>query len=123
MNLLSVATTLTVLVFALFIVLGVRAMRSPEHAARAFGLPLDRARGEFVRVYASRNLAIVATGVALVATGERRALAVLLTAVCALPVFDGLLLLRQRMDSPPYGRHAVALGLLGTCTGLWWLVA
>jgi hypothetical protein len=105
-------TIITAVLLLLFCMLGVRAVGRPAAAATAFGLP--DAPGNYVRVYGSRNLALALAAGALLALGDARALAVLLTAAAALPLFDMAMLRAVAV------RHVMALVVLSSAAGLWW---
>jgi hypothetical protein len=104
------ATAFTCLLVLVFLARSVRAIRQPAAAAEGFGVPPT----EFVPIYGSRNLALGAAALALLALHELRGLAVLLTCVAPLTLFD---LSRSRHKA----RHAVALVLLTTAAALWWV--
>jgi hypothetical protein len=104
-----VAAALTCLLCLVFLALSVRAIRQPAAAAEGFGVPA----AEFVPIYGSRNLALAAAVLALLALRELRGVAVVLSCAAPLTLFD---LSRSRHKA----RHAAALVLLTAAAALWW---
>jgi hypothetical protein len=113
------ALPLTLLLLAVFLALAIRAIRTPLSAARGFGIPSPRPE-TFVRVYGSRNLAIASACGVLLALGDHRAVAVVLTCATPLTLFDLFLVNREGVARAGV-RHVVALALLGCAATLWWL--
>jgi hypothetical protein len=105
----------TLLLLVLFGALAVRAIGDPPAAANGFGLPLGSS--EYLRIYGSRNLALAVAAVALLALGETRALAIVLTCAAALPIFDMAIL---GAASP---RHLASLVLVASAAALQWRIA
>lgn len=105
----------TVVLLLLFLLQGVRAIGQPRVMAARFGLPLPQGdAGAFVRVYASRNLAIVAAASVLLALRDARGVAIVLTCAVPLTFFDMAMVGRAARV------HVVALVLLASACGLWW---
>jgi hypothetical protein len=94
----------------------------PVKASAAYGMPVNDAAGVlFYRVFASRNLAIIAASVIFLVVREWRALATLVSLTFTLAAFDaGILWSAHR--TPP-GFHFVALGLIALASALLWRVA
>jgi hypothetical protein len=106
------STVWSLLLMVLFGALALRAIGDPPAAANGFGLPLGSS--EYVRIYGSRNLALAIAAVTLLALGETRALAIVLSCAAALPIFDMAIL---GAASP---RHLAALVLVGSAAALQW---
>jgi hypothetical protein len=113
------AIVLTVLLLLGFAVLSLRGFIDPQAASARFGAPVSDAPGAlFYRVYLSRNLVIGVSGAIFLLSRQWSALAVLLTAAAALPLFDMSVLLLNGVTPPPI--HPVALALLGITAALLW---
>jgi hypothetical protein len=101
------------------VVLSLRGFVDPQAASARFGAPASDAPGAlFYRVYLSRNLVIAVSGAIFLLSRQWTALAVLLTAAAALPLFDMSVLLLNGVTPPPV--HPVALALLGITAALLW---
>ena len=111
-----VAVSLFLLVLAVVSVLGIL---DPHKASIGFGMPTSDAAGNlFYRVFASRNLALVATGTTFLLARFLPPLAILVTFTTPLAVSDMTLLLQSGI-SPP-GFHVIALLLLVASAVLLW---
>lgn len=111
----GVALALTVLVL-----LAVRGIVDPRAAALAFGVAAgDDSAAFYQAVYRSRNLVLALTGFAFLFSSMWRALAILLTASVALPVYDIVAL--ALVDAPISLVHPITLGVLLTLASLLWL--
>jgi Domain of unknown function (DUF4267) len=113
------AIVLTSLLLLGFAALSLRGFIDPQTASARFGAPVSDAPGAlFYQVYLSRNLVIAVSGGIFLLSRQWSALAVLLTAAAALPVFDMSVLLLNGVTPPPI--HPVALALLGITAALLW---
>jgi hypothetical protein len=113
------AIALTSLLLLGFAVVSLRGMVVPQPASARFGMPVSDAAGAlFYRVYLSRNLVIVASGAVFLLSRQWTALAILLTATAALPLFDMSVLLLNGVTPPVF--HPVALALLALAAALLW---
>jgi hypothetical protein len=113
------AIVLTSLLLLGFVILSLRGFVDPHTASARFGAPVSDAPGAlFYRVYLSRNLVIAVSGLIFLLSRQWTALAVLLTAAAALPLFDMSVLLLNGVTPPPV--HPVALALLGITAALLW---
>ena len=113
------AIVLTSLLLLGFAVLSLRGLIDPQQASSRFGSQISDAAGAlFYRVYLSRNLVIVATGVVFLLTRQWTPLAVLLTATAALPMFDMSVLWLNGITPPAF--HPAALVLIAITAALVW---
>jgi Domain of unknown function (DUF4267) len=113
------AIALTSLLLIGFAVLSLRGLIDPQTASARFGAPVSDAAGAlFYRVYLSRNLVVAVSGAIFLLSRQWTALAVLLTAAAAMPLFDMSVLLLNGVTPPPV--HPVALTLLGITAALLW---
>jgi hypothetical protein len=113
------AIALTSLLLIGFAVLSLRGLIDPQTASARFGAPVSDAAGTlFYRVYLSRNLVVAVSGAIFLLSRQWTALAVLLTAAAAMPLFDMSVLLLNGVTPPPV--HPVALTLLGITAALLW---
>ena len=113
------AIVLTSLLLLGFAALSLRGFIAPQPASARFGLPVSDAAGTlFYRVYLSRNLVIVVSGAIFLLSRQWTALAVLLTATAALPVFDMSFLSLSGVTPSVF--HPIALVLILLSAGLMW---
>jgi Domain of unknown function (DUF4267) len=113
------ATALTVLLLLGFAALSLRGLIDPQSASARFGTAVSDSAGTlFYRVYLSRNLVIVAAGAIFLLTRHWTALAVLLTATAALPLFD-MAVLSQSGVTPPFF-HPAAFAVIAVAAALVW---
>ena len=113
------AVVLTSLLLLAFAVLSFRGLIDPQQASAWFGAPVsDGAGALFYRVYLSRNLVIVASGVIFLLARQWTPLAILVTITAALPVFDMSVLALN--GTPPPAFHPVALALIALTAALLW---
>jgi hypothetical protein len=111
-------------VFAVLLLLGFLAvslvgLNGPEGASARFGLPIHDAAGAmYYRVYASRNLVLVAAAVIFLLLRRWTPLAVLVSLSAALPLFDMSVLTLNGVRPPPV--HFVALALIAVTAALIW---
>jgi hypothetical protein len=116
-----VLTSLFLFVLAIVSLLG---MIDPQKASVGYGMPVSDAAGAlFYRVFASRNLVIVASGVMFLLLRQWTPLAVLVTLTSTLAVFDMTALSLDGVTPPAF--HAVTLiVILVTAALLWrWVLA
>ena len=78
----------------------------------------DAAGTLFYRVYLSRNLVIVASGAIFLLSRQWTALAILMTVIATLPLFDMSVLSLNGVTPPAF--HPAALGLLAVTAALLW---
>jgi hypothetical protein len=106
-----------------FLVISCRALIVPVAAAARYGVPIGDATGAaaaFVRVYASRNLALVFVGGALFLNRAWRPLAVLFSAAALLPAFDVWVVRTHGAADAGIRLHVVSGILLAGAAGLLW---
>jgi hypothetical protein len=117
----GVAVGLSVLLLVGFALISFRGLLGPEAASTRFGMPaVDAAGILFYRVYLSRNLVIVASGLSFLVLGQKRALALLMTFAAFLPVFDGSILLSQLGGAAHLTIHIVSFVLLALAAAALW---
>jgi hypothetical protein len=111
-----VLTSVFLLVLAVVSLLG---MVDPHKASVGYGMPVSDAAGAlFYRVFASRNLVIVASGVVFLLLRQWTPLAILVSLTSTLAVFDMAVLSLGGVTPPAF--HAVTLVvILVTATLLW----
>src|SRR6185295_12618379 len=83
----------------------------PAKASAAYGLAIgdDAAGALFYRVFASRNLLIVAAAAVFLVTRQWRALAILVSLTSALAIFDVGILWSADRTPPPFHYGALVL--------------
>ena len=111
-----------VLVAFFLIVLGIVStlgMLDPAKASAGYGMPVSDAAGAlFYRVFASRNLVLVATGAIFLLLRLWKPLAILVTLTATLAIFDMSVLAREGVTPPSF--HAITLVfILVTAAALW----
>jgi hypothetical protein len=105
-----------------FVVFGIRGIYDPTAASMRFGLPADDpAEMFYYRVYLARNLVIELAGLALLALKQWRSVAILLTTAIALPIFDAVLLYRERGPEADLTVHIVTSVIVAIAAGLMWI--
>jgi hypothetical protein len=94
-------------------------MLDPQKASAGYGMPVTDAAGAlFYRVFASRNLVLVATGAVFLLLRLWKPLAILVTLTATLAAFDMAVLSSAGMTPPAF--HAIALVfILVTAAALW----
>jgi hypothetical protein len=97
------ALTALIGVFSLF--LAARALLQPQPAAAGFGVTPIPGLRPYMAIKGSRDLAVGALLLALVATADFRAVGVAVLAATAIPLVDGTIVLRTG------GPRAVAVGV------------
>lgn len=118
----NVGVGFAVLLTVAFIFFGIRGIYDPSAASMRFGLPADDAAEMFYyRVYLARNLVIVLAGLALLALKKWSSVAILLTAALALPIFDAVLLYRERGPEAGLTVHIVTGVIVAIAASLMWL--
>lgn len=91
----------------------------PEKASIGYGMPVTDAAGAlFYRVFASRNLVIVAAGAIFLLLRLWKPLAILVTLTSALAVFDMGVLTAYGRTPPAF--HAVTFVLIVVTAALLW---
>lgn len=114
------APVLAGLLLAGFTFLAIRGLIDPAAGSTRFGLVADDAAARlFYRVYLSRNLVIIAAGLAFLLTGMWRALAILCTAAIFLPAFDHVVLQGSGVVPPAF--HLATLVVVSLIAAVLWL--
>ena len=120
----NVGVVFAVILTLAFVVFGVRGIYDPTAASMRFGLPADDpAEMFYYRVYLARNLVIVLAGLTLLALRQWKSVAGLLTAALALPIFDAVLLYRERGPDAGLTVHIVTGVIVATAAFLMWIKA
>jgi len=105
-----------------FVVFGIRGIYDPTAASMRFGLPADDpAEMFYYRVYLARNLVIVLAGLVLLALKQWRSVAILLTTALVLPIFDAVLLYRERGPEAGLTVHIITGVIVAIAAGLVWM--
>jgi hypothetical protein len=111
-----VLTSLFLLLLAIASILGIL---DPAKASIGYGMPTSDAAGAlFYRVFASRNLVIVAAGLAFLLLRLWTPLAILVTLTAALAIFDMAVLSTSGVTPPAF--HAVTLAFIVITSALLW---
>jgi hypothetical protein len=111
-----VLTSLFLLVLSIVSLLG---LIDPQKASVGYGMPvLDAAGALFYRVFVSRNLVIVASGVVFLLLRQWTPLAVLVTLTSTLAIFDMTVLSLDGVTPPAF--HAVTLIIILVTAALLW---
>ncbi len=94
-------------------------MLDPQKASAGYGMPVTDAAGAlFYRVFASRNLVLVATGAVFLLLRLWKPLAILVTLTATLAAFDMAVLTSAGKAPPSF--HAITLVfILVTAAALW----
>jgi len=91
----------------------------PQNASVSFGMPVSDAAGAlFYRVFASRNLVIVASCLAFLVSRQWKPLAIVVTLTSALAAFDMTVLTFDGRSPPTF--HSVTLVLIIVTSALLW---
>src|SRR5579862_5018976 len=115
---------LAIVVFGLFAFLAVRGIYAPESASRRFGIAISGPDGAaFFRVFLSRNLVIVVTATIFLVFRLWRPLAILMTVVVALPLFDMTLLFIEQGQQAPWSFHFATACIVAVLAALLWMRA
>ena len=118
----NVGVGLAIVLTLAFVVFGIRGIYDPTAASMRFGLTADDpAEMFYYRVYLARNLVIVLAGLALLAIRQWKAVAILLTAAFALPIFDAILLHRERGPEAGLTIHIVTGVIVAIAAFLMWM--
>ena len=118
----NVGVGFAVLLIVAFVFFGIRGIMDPTAASMRFGLPADDpAEMFYYRVYLARNLVIVLAGLALWASRQWKSVAILLTAALALPIFDAVLLYRERGPEAGLTVHIVTGVIVAIAASLMWI--
>ena len=119
----SAARWLAGIVSVAILLLGVRAFLDPVAASAGFGLPMQSdAETTFVRVYGARNALLGAVGLAFVALGMIRSLALLFTLATVLPLLDAVVIVSRIGLGHELVRHAAILLVLALVSVALWRV-
>ena len=117
----NVGVGFAVVLILAFVVFGVRGIYDPTAASMRFGLSADEpAEMFYYRVYLARNLVIVLAGLTMLALQQWKSVAILLTAALVLPVFDAILLYRERGPEAGLTVHVVTGVIVAIAAGLMW---
>lgn len=112
---------LTAIVLLGFGFIAIRGLLGPGPGSARFGMQVTDAAGAlFYRVYLSRNLVIVVTGLTFLVLRKWRAMAILTTATLILPAFDIWVLNNEFGDAAPLTFHIATLAVVSLLAGLWW---
>ncbi|MEQ1763322.1 MAG: DUF4267 domain-containing protein [Pyrinomonadaceae bacterium] len=118
----NVGVGFAVVLILAFVVFGIRGIYDPTAASMRFGLPADDADEMFYyRVYLARNLVIVLAGLVLLALRQWKSVAILLTTALALPIFDAVLLYRERGPEAGLTVHIVTGVIVAIAAFLMWM--
>jgi Domain of unknown function (DUF4267) len=118
----NIGVGFAVVLILAFVVFGIRGIYDPTAASMRFGLPADDpAEMFYYRVYLARNLVIVLAGLALLALKQWRSVAILLTTALALPIFDAILLYRERGPEAGLTVHIVTGVIVAIAASLMWI--
>ena len=114
----------TILFLLAFSVYSVRGLLVPEIVSARFGAPVsDGTATLFFRVYLSRNIVLILLGLTFLKLDARKPLAVLMSLIAGLPVFDASVLLAQFGSEARLNFHVTAFVVLAVTSGLLWLRA
>lgn len=92
----SLSTVLAVIVALGIIFIGIREFFYPGVAAAGFGVPLlDPRDGDLLAIKGARDVTSGILVLALLALGQRRALAYAMAILTLIPIFDGLIVLKH----------------------------
>ena len=118
----NVGVGFAALLIVAFVFFGIRGIMDPTAASMRFGLPADDpAEMFYYRVYLARNLVIVLAGLVLLASKQWKSVAIVLTAALALPIFDAVLLYRERGPEANLTIHVVTGLIVAIAASLMWL--
>jgi Domain of unknown function (DUF4267) len=111
------AVVLTILFLGALAVASILGLLDPHKASIGYGMPTSDAAGAlFYRVFASRNLVLVAAGAIFLILRLWRPLAILVGLTSALAVFDMAVLSSEGVSPPAF--HAVTLVVILATTAL-----
>ena len=118
----NVGVGFAALLIVAFVFFGIRGIYDPTAASMRFGLPADDpAEMFYYRVYLARNLVIVLAGLVLLASRQWKSVAIVLTSALALPIFDAVLLHRERGPEAGLTVHIVTGVIVAIAATLMWL--
>lgn len=118
----NVGVGFAALLIVAFVFFGIRGIYDPTAASMRFGLPADDpAEMFYYRVYLARNLVIVLAGLVLLASRQWKSVAIVLTSALALPIFDAVLLYRERGPEVGLTVHIVTGVIVAIAATLMWL--
>ena len=116
----NVGVGFAALLIVAFVFFGIRGIYDPT--SMRFGLPADDpAEMFYYRVYLARNLVIVLAGLVLLASRQWKSVAIVLTSALALPIFDAVLLYRERGPEAGLTVHIVTGVIVAIAATLMWL--
>ena len=119
-----IAVGLTILFLLAFSLYSFRGLLLPEIVSARFGAPVSDATATlFFRVYLSRNIVLILLGLTFLQLDARKPLAILMSLIAGLPVFDASLLLAQFGPAAQLTLHVAAFVPLAVISGLLWLRA
>jgi hypothetical protein len=114
-----VAIVLTSFFFLALAAVSLLGMIDPQKASIGYGMPASDAAGAlFYRVFASRNLVIVAAGVIFLLLRLWTPLAILVSLTAALAIFDMAVLYFAGVTPPAF--HLITLVLIVATAALLW---
>lgn len=118
----TLGVVLASLLIAAFVFLAARGLIDPSAASARFGAAATDAAGQFYyRVYLSRNLVIVLAAAAFLVLRRWRPLAIVMTLVILLPLFDISSLKANGIQPPVF--HYIALAWVVVTSALLWIKA
>jgi len=113
------AVLLTVVFLAVLAFASVLGIIDPYKASAGYGVAVsDSAGALFYRVFASRNLVIIAAALIFLVLRQWKSLAILVSLTAALAIFDMAILIRAGVTPPAF--HPVALALILATSALLW---
>ncbi|MGB4768516.1 MAG: DUF4267 domain-containing protein [Candidatus Saccharimonas sp.] len=116
-----IANILTVLLILLFILTAARGLLDPKSASARYGMQVtDKIGAAFYRVYISRNIVIVAITALFLVFGYRQQLAITMTLITLLPLFDLAMVRMVSGGKANLSFHILSLVLIGVNAGLLW---
>lgn len=119
-----IAIGLTVVLLLAFSLYSFRGLLLPEILSARFGVPVsDSTATLYFRVYLSRNIVLILLSLTFLKLGARTPLAILMSSIAALPIFDASILLAQFGRKAPLTLHVAAFVPLAITSGLLWLRA
>jgi hypothetical protein len=119
-----IAVGLTILFLLAFSLYSFRGLLLPEIVSARFGAPVSDATATlFFRVYLSRNIVLILLGLTFLKLDARKPLAILMSLIAGLPVFDASVLLEQFGPGAQLTLHVAAFVILAVTSGLLWVRA
>jgi hypothetical protein len=116
------AVGLTILFLLAFSIYSVRGLLQPEFISARFGATVSDATATlFFRVYLSRNIILILLGLSFLRLNDRKPLAILMSLITLLPVFDASVLFTQFGTEAQLRLHVTVFVLLAVTSVLLWL--